>query len=286
MATVLLAQCNLHPTANNPCIFTGKPDGINTLYLGLYVDDLCYFSTSDQCEKIFEAKLQSLTNVDFMGEITHFIGIKFKWENHNDGHLSVHLSQRAFTEQLITNHKLDKANPTNTPYRSGHPVDSVPHSKMSTNERRSLASDLKSIVGSLLWLSQGTRPDLATIVSMLAKYQANPSYGHIRASRHAIRYLKGTVDKGITFTSQQLNSLQAFVNFLLPHNTLLPFADANWGGQEQGHNRTSIVELERFKTRCPALSSCLMAPSTGLPKDKKSLLVALPKPKSTQQTNA
>ena len=248
-ATDLLAKCDLHPTPNNPCMFTGKPDGTNTLYLGLYVDDLCYFSTSDSCERIFEEKLCSLTNVDFMGPVTHFLGIKFRWQEHDNGHLEVHLSQQAFTEQLISNHKLDHANPTKTPYRSGHPVDSVPHSKMSTSDRKKLSSDMKSIVGSLLWLSQGTRPDLSTIVSMLASYQANPSYGHLRAARHVIRYLKGTVTEGITFTSQKLHALQAFVNFPLPHNKILPFTDANWGGQDQGHNRSTITELDRFKTR-------------------------------------
>ena len=48
--TNILAECNMYPTANNPCLFTGKPDGIHTLYLGLYVDDSCYFTVSDECE--------------------------------------------------------------------------------------------------------------------------------------------------------------------------------------------------------------------------------------------
>ena len=150
-----------------------------------------------------------------MGPVSHFLGIKFQWLQHDNNHLSVHLSQQAFSEELIFNNKLDTANPTRTPYRCGHPVDSVPYSKLSTQERKKLSTELKSIVGSLLWLSQGTRPDLATIVSMLAKYQSNPSYGHIRAARHVIRYIKGTVAKGISFTSNKLNSLQAFVNFPL-----------------------------------------------------------------------
>ena len=183
-----------------------------------------------------------------MGDVNHFLGIKFMWSTHEDGHLTAHLSQEAFAEQLITNNKLSKANPAKSPYRSGHPVDLVTHSKLSQSERQKLSTELKSIVGSLLWLSQATRPDLATVVSMLAQYQANPSYGHIRAAHHVIRYLKGTSNKGITFTSTKLHSLQAFVNFPLPRNTLIPFTDANWGGQDQGHTRSNITELDRFKS--------------------------------------
>ena len=248
-ATQLLADCGLYPTPNNPCLFQGKPDGIHTLYLGLYVDDLCYFSTSDSCEKAFEQKLQSLTNVDLMGDISHFLGIKYKWTKHDNGHLTAHLSQHAFAEQLVTNNNLSDANIAHTPYRTGHPVDSVPHTKLSDGERRRLTTELRSIVGSLLWLSQATRPDLSTIVSMLAQYQANPSYGHIRAAKHAIKYVKGTMSKGITFSSLKNTQLQAFMNFPIQNNTLIPLTDANWGGQDQGHSRSSMTELDRFKTR-------------------------------------
>ena len=117
-------------------MFTRKPDGIHTLYLCLYVDDLCYFSTSDDCEKVFEKKILSLTNVDFMGLVSHFLGIKFQWQQHVGSNLSIHLSQQASSEQLISNNKLDTANPTQTPYQCGHPVVSVPHSKLSTQERK------------------------------------------------------------------------------------------------------------------------------------------------------
>ena len=72
-----------------------------------------------------------------------------------------------------------------------------------------------------------------------------------------IKYLKGTSDKGIMFTSQSPHSLQAFVNFPLPTNTLLPFTDANWGGQDQGHNQSSITKLEHFKS-CSILEYIIM----------------------------
>ena len=248
-ATELLKKCGLYPTPHNPCLFCGKPDGENIMYLGLYVDDLCYFSTSDACEREFERKLQSLTTVDFMGEVSHFLGLKFDWIRHDDGELDAFISQTAFAEQLIANTNLSDANPAKTPYRSGHPVDSVAHCKLTPQERQKLSNELRSITGSLLWLANGTRPDISTIVSMLAQHQSNPSYGHIRAAKHAIRYILGTKDRGITFSSKVNKNIQAFLNFPITPNTLLPLTDANWGGQDQGHNRTSITELERFKTR-------------------------------------
>ena len=47
----------------NPCLFRGKPDGDNELYLGLFVDDFIYFSSNKYAEEAFEKKLASLANI-------------------------------------------------------------------------------------------------------------------------------------------------------------------------------------------------------------------------------
>jgi len=52
------------------------------------------------------------------------------------------------------------------------------------------------------------QPDLATIVSLLAQHQSNPSKGHMEAARYATRYLAHTRDLGIHFTSQKRTMLE------------------------------------------------------------------------------
>ena len=58
----------------------------------------------------------------------------------------------------------------------------------------------QSIVGSLVWLSTQTRPDISTAVTLLAKHLANPSQGHIKAGQHIIQYLKSSASWGIHYT--------------------------------------------------------------------------------------
>jgi hypothetical protein len=41
---------------------------------------------------------------------------------------------------------------------------------------------LRIILGSLNWLSTQMRPDISTITNMIAKYQTNPSPGHLVAA--------------------------------------------------------------------------------------------------------
>jgi hypothetical protein len=65
------------------------------------VDDIIYLSASDQVVKAFEQHLSTIGNVDFMGQVTHFLGIEFSWCHHEGGHLSISLTQQSFTENLV-----------------------------------------------------------------------------------------------------------------------------------------------------------------------------------------
>ena len=49
-----------------------------------------------------------------------------------------------------------------------------------------------SIVGSVMYVQVYTRPDIVFVVSMLGKYQSNPSMDHWRAVKKVLRYLQGT----------------------------------------------------------------------------------------------
>jgi hypothetical protein len=36
-----------------------------------------------------------------MGQVSHFLGIEFTWHHHDDGHLTVHITQQSFADNLI-----------------------------------------------------------------------------------------------------------------------------------------------------------------------------------------
>jgi len=41
--------------------------------------------------------------IDFMGQVSHFLLIEFTWHHHQDGNLSISLTQQSFIEMLIEN---------------------------------------------------------------------------------------------------------------------------------------------------------------------------------------
>ena len=178
--------------------------------------------------------------------------------------------------------------PTPTPCHSGLPIDSVPEIDLPSHERDSLNTSLQELVGSLNWISTQTRPDLSTVTNLISQYNHNGSPGHIDSAKHAIRYLKGTAQRGICFSSADNPTLESFVKFPIDPSKLTPLTDANWGPQDQSvpKSNTPQPQLPLFKTRSLAgYIIGLGVQSIGHQNAKLSPLVALLKQKSVPSMN-
>ena len=69
-------------------------------------------------------------------------------------------------------------------------------------------------MGSLMYATIGTRPDITFAVTLLSQYLKNPGHTHWEQAKRVIRYLKGTRDHELTFGSA---------------GGIEGFTDANWG---------------------------------------------------------
>ena len=54
-------------------------------------------------------------------------------------------------------------------------------------------------MGSLLYLTSGTRRDLAAVVNTLCRYRGRPGEQHWEGVKRVLRYLKGTVNLGLMY---------------------------------------------------------------------------------------
>ena len=122
---------------------------------------------------------------------------------------------------------------------------------MPQSQKNQLETKYRSLIGSLLWLSQGTRPDLATVTCILARHPTHATPSHIDAANHVIKYLKSTNDLGILFKSGTHTNVESYIKFPIPKGNILSFSDANWGPQDQSVPNTKLPteELELFKSR-------------------------------------
>ncbi|XP_021745103.1 uncharacterized protein LOC110711040 [Chenopodium quinoa] len=93
--------------------------------------------------------------------------------------------------------------------------------------------DYRAAVGSLQYLIL-TRPDVAFAVNRLSQFMHCPTTAHWTALKRLLRYLSGTLDKGITIYRDTSPILYAF-------------SDADWAGDRDDYTSTMgyVVVLGR-----------------------------------------
>lgn len=121
------------------------------IYVGIYLDDIIYFSARNCVEHKFEDLLSTIGTVDFMGQVRLFLGTEFTWIEHEGGHITVSLTQKSFTETLIDLLGFDHCGLSTLlrPYCSGQSIDSIPHENMSEAAHSDPRLRYQSLVGSL-----------------------------------------------------------------------------------------------------------------------------------------
>jgi hypothetical protein len=70
----------LKNSKTSPCIFKGElMPGSALIYVGIYVDDIIYFSANEDVERQFEELLSKNGTFDFIGQVSLFLGTEFTW---------------------------------------------------------------------------------------------------------------------------------------------------------------------------------------------------------------
>jgi hypothetical protein len=73
------------------------------------------------------------------------------------------------------------------------------------------ATMYRQMIGSLMYLTN-TRPDIYFVVNTLSHFMVEPRSVHLVATKHVMRYLKGTIDYGLGYASDREISLQGFTD--------------------------------------------------------------------------
>jgi hypothetical protein len=70
-----------------------------------------------------------------------------------------------------------------------------------------------------------TRPDIAFVANKLSQYNADPSVAHMHAAKCLLRYLKGSINLGITYSASASAGIEGISgDYLMP----ITYADASY----------------------------------------------------------
>jgi hypothetical protein len=69
----------------------------------------------------------------------------------------------------------------------------------------------KRLVGSLMYLTT-TRPDIMYAISLISRFMENPKISHWKVGKRILRYIAGTIDYGIWYSTSEDDSLVGYAD--------------------------------------------------------------------------
>jgi hypothetical protein len=175
----------------------------------LYVDDL--FLTGEE-KLIVECKrrLASEFEMKDLGLMHYFLGLEV-WQSPE----RIFLNQGKYTVESLKRFDMLECKPMKVNLKL----------LVDTSSDLIDATLYKQIIGLLMYL-MNTRPDICFSVNTLSQFLVEPRHVHLVAAKHVMRYLKGTLDCGLSYDRDH--------NF-----TLSGYTDSDWAGSVVDRKITS-----------------------------------------------
>ena len=148
-------------------------EGDDPLFVIVYVDDITILGASLEAVKLLKTDLSKRYEMSDLGEITSYLGICIT----RDRSLRrLEIDQSGYLTDVLERFGMMNATSHNTPLPAGADEHLV---KFEGQASASEIKNFQSLIGSLLYLQIGTRPDISFAVSRLVQYSANPSPQHL-----------------------------------------------------------------------------------------------------------
>lgn len=176
-----------------------KHDGDKFLGVIIYVDAMLLASNDSGLVENFKDYLGKYFKYKDLGAPKYFLGLEIARSKKG-----IYLYQRKYALDLLQDTGMLGCKPQRTPM--------VTNYKPQQEEKNSELCDQKEfrrLIGRLLYLCI-TRPDLTFAVHKLSQYVSKPYTYHMAAAQRVLRYIKGTVGKGLLFSSTSNLELSVF----------------------------------------------------------------------------
>jgi hypothetical protein len=173
------------------------------VFLLTYVDDLLLAGQSVSTITSIKAKLMSMFEMHDLGATKEYLGMQIMRDRQEN---TIKLSQQTMTSEILERFCMKNA--------KSKPIPISPGSKIQKKGAAlsNASTPYASLIGSLLYLSVCTRPDISWSVGALSKYLACPTEEHWNLAKSILRYLVGTADYGIVFGSKNELLLEGFTD--------------------------------------------------------------------------
>ena len=165
-----LSRMGFIQTTSDPCLYTsteGEP-----FIIAVYVDDILLAGKSDKRMKEVKEALAKQFEVKDIGELHYFLGVSIV-QNHKAG--NIWIGQPTYTENILMKFAVENAKAVNTLTAAGTKLVKADDCDDDIDQQM-----YQSAVGSLLFLSTKTRPDIAYAVSTVACFSSKHHWAAVK----------------------------------------------------------------------------------------------------------
>ena len=213
---VLVKDLDFVQSTNDTCLYFHKQ---KKMALGVYVDDMPTAASKENYRWVVQ-ELEKRFKITDKGVLTRCLGMNVIQTVENGKLVSIKLHQPEYIGEVLERFGFQHCTPVYTPavpntFLTAEMPNYVHQAKDHNSSKLSLAL-YPSLVGSLLWISISTRPEISQAVLQLCRFVHNPCLAHLTAAKHVLRFLAGSRDQGLTYT-------------VTGNKTPVIYSDATWG---------------------------------------------------------
>ena len=194
-----------------------------TIFLILFVDDLLICGKNGNRIEEIKINLSKRFSMKDLGEIKIYLGINIDY-NCKKGIMK--LDQSAYIESLAQKYNITDARLYCTPMEQN----------LSLESAQAPSNDIKyrNLIGALLYISTGTRPDVSYSVNYLSRFQNSYNETHYKYALRVLKYLYKTKDLKLTYGRSMKNEI------------LDCYVDADWAGDKVDRKSTTEFIIRFF----------------------------------------
>jgi hypothetical protein len=162
----------------------------------VHVDDCTIVATSQPLIIRFKIEIARHVDITDLGELHWILGIEVRRIREQR---AIYLSQRSYLESILRRYGLDELKPVSLPMETNVRLTSAQSPSTTEEFARMRNIPYHEAVGSLMYASLGTRPDITYAVQSVSRFSKNPGLAHWDTVKRIFRYLKGTKDLWLSY---------------------------------------------------------------------------------------
>lgn len=182
----VLHELGMQQSKTDSCVYHNME---NNTFIAVWVDDLILFTAQESIKLMLKEKLKQYFEMKDIGPASQCVGLNVT----RDGDRII-IDQEKYINDILARFRMSDCKPVKTPFEVGMKFEKE------TEDEKLVEFPYQQAIGSLLYVAQGTRPDICFAVNTLSRFNKNPSNMHWIAVKRIFRYLQGTKDLKLIYT--------------------------------------------------------------------------------------